>query len=317
MERLRLAGVKSPADYPRPNLPPSSEWLRSELSVIETAELLAKVFPPSSIEIEPVQDEGDVDIRVADRKTYHLQVKAWTPEQVPGIGDAMPLETLISQARSQVLRDFSAKSPNSSFTKITIHWGKDGGPAYSGLSNTVQNSYGIHVTVVTVDAAILEEMARRKLERSIAKAAEQLKEVGSAILVPVVDLARYPHDQTALIKEGKRLLSHNSQLAGIGGVLLVTQRPGKKDPGSGLHYPETRLIGIGNPKATEERRLDPRVFNPTLGGEVAYEERMVILRVDPPQIDVRVDGRAIIVNGVLFGYLPEGTSVPYALRPYD
>ncbi len=312
---LRARGVKAPTEYPPRNLPPASEWLRSVLSVVETAELLAAVFPPASIEIEPSQKPGDVDIRVHGARTYHLQIKSWTPERIRGRGETLSLDELIRQARVQVLGRFARNSPASSFTKITVHWGKDGRPAFSGLSVTVQSSYGIHVTVVEVDSAILLEMARRKLQRSIELASEQLEPVDAGVLVPVIDLTRYPHNQTDLIKEARRLLSERPAWANIGGVLLVTKRPGQEDSHTGLHFPEARLIGVENPNAPKDRRFDPKVFNPTLDEETIYEERMVVIRVDPPQVDLRIDGRAIIVNGALFGYLPKETSVPYALRP--
>jgi len=317
MERLRSLGVKAPADYPPRNLPPTSEWLQSVLSHIETAELLADVFPPISIEIEPPHEVGDVDIRVEGIKTYHLQVKNWIPEHVRGETDSFPLEMLIRSARSQVLEGFAPGNPASAFTKITVHWGRGGVPAFSGMSNTVQNSRGIHVTVVQIDPQILQEMARRKLRKSISVAVSQLVTAGPGVAVPVINLTRYPHDQRALIKETKLFLREDGALSVIGGVLLVTQRPGPKDPQTGLHYPERRLIGLENPNVARERRLDSKEFNPGLAEETAYAEQMIVIDVDPPRQDVLIDGRAIIVDGVLFGFLPEETSVPYAIRPYE
>ena len=153
-----------------------------------------------------------------------------------------------------------------------------------------------------------------RFKRNLEKAYRQLRGYHDAVLVPVCNLARYPHDQANLYKFARKLFSRKIAWKELGGVLFITASHPVQEPVSGFYLQRLRFIGIENPNAPASRRLDPYAFNPRLDHEEGYQESTVILSTIPEDVPLRVDRREIWIRDSYFGTLPRFVGQPLAVQ---
>jgi len=317
VERFRLAGVRVPAGYPPAHLDPSSEWFRGFLAELEVVELLMKQFPPEQIEMK-MPSEGDTDIVVCSKPCYLLQVKDMAISLVRNADETqVPLEDVTAAAIRQTNADIESKNPAGSFfTRIEIHRDSKGSLAFTGDISEVTYAGRVRLWLVEVDPGVIEESMKLKLERCIGKAYLQLRGHDKGVLVPVLNMRRYPHDQAFAFKHVKRILKENPRWKKLGGVLMVTNDFSKEAGPFGFHSPRIRFIGIENPNAPAVRRLVPQSFNPIHDDEVVHEERRAIIHIEPLETPFSISEGKILIDSTVFGEVPRNYSYPTAIRVF-
>ncbi len=310
---LRALGVKMPTKYPPANLPITSSWFRGVLAQVEVAELLVEVFPPKLIEIEPGISGADVDIAIHTQPPSFLQVKDHMLSTVPNRGERMQIKELLGWVRGTVQADISYRD-QSTVSTLRVHLGTDGQPAMSGETRNVVQPGVVHVYIVDIEAEVVEVAVRAAVERRVAEAMRQLRGLTSGILVPVVDLTRYPHDQASVYRHTRELFRMNPGWTLAGGVLLLTNDYATESDQSVFHAMHRRLIAIENPNAPNERRIRPETFNPQFGDETVFQEGLRVISVWPrvPYI-IDTDGQ-LFIGVKKFADLPRDTGTPYAVR---
>lgn len=310
---LRALGVRMPKKYPPANLPSLSPWFRGVLAQVEVAELLIEVLPPDLIEIEPAIPGGDVDIAIHTQPSHYLQVKEHMLSAVSNRGDRMRIEELLGWVCRTVQEDMGHRD-QSTVSMLRIHLGKDGQPAMSGETRHVASPGVVNVYVVDIEAEVVEVAVKGAVEKRVMDAVGQLRELTSGILVPVVDLTRYPHDQASLYRHTRDLFRTNTNWNLAGGVLLLTNDYVPEFGTSAFHSMRRRLIAIENPNTPSARRIRPETFNPPLGDETVYAEGLRIISVWP-RVPYRIDHDGQLFIGVKkFAHLPGNTGVPFAVR---
>ena len=315
VERLRAVGVTFPQIYPPRNLPPTSEWFRSILGQIEVVELAAASHPPDRIVVEPPKEHGDVDVLIAVSPKYRLQVKEWIPVNIRTPGRIIPISEMTTSTRLDALRRFAGgRKVGAALHRIRIHPDTQHGVAYSGTSQAVGSTENVQMTVLEIASQLTNAIAENKLRDSLCKVFRQLKGYDDAILVAVINLARYPHDQAHLFKHAKWLFERNRAWRGLGGVLFVTASHHIEEATSGLYLQNVRFVGVANPNAMPSRRLDPYAFNPRMDAELLYEESTAILSTHPEGVPLRFRRREIWIRDSYFGTLPPFIGQPLAVR---
>src|SRR5439155_13910932 len=111
----------------------------------------------------------------------------------------------------------------------------------------------------------------------------QLVGYSDALLAPVLNLTRYPLNQTAAYKQVKSIFRrHPRWRHKVAGVILLLQGHGSEDELTGLYARKLRFVGVENPLAPKDRRLRPDLFNPGIQDEETFLESMVVISVEPP-----------------------------------
>lgn len=313
---LRERGVRFPSWYPPMNSDPGSSHFRGVWSEIETLALLTQFVNPDLLEISERDHGKDTDIIIHLSPPYRLQVKGPLATHV----DAdYSIATMVRTARSDAIRRFriEQRTPwKGLFSSIRIHQGEQA-EVYSGSSHSVNYPRIVHAAVVEIDGAVLARFAMKNIERWIRKAVRQLiRYDDDAILVPVLNVSRYPLDQARAYKYIKGIFARHPRWSGrVGGVLLLLRGYGESHPITGLHSTKIRLVGVENPLTPTERRLNPELFNPHLQDEEMYQENAVVISVDPAYEPWRIENRLLWVGGTIFGVLPRQLAEPFMSVP--
>lgn len=308
-------GVRFPERYPPANLPSGGPSFRGVWAEVETAALLARVVDPELLELAPRDEAGDTDIIVHLSPPYRLQVKGPIPAHV---SEDLAILAMVRSARREALQRFHAEQPTTwqgVFSNIRIHQGKDG-ETHSGISRSVDHPSPVHVAVVEIDKEVLATIAKKNLERWIREAVRQLVRYEDALLVPVLNLSRYPLDQAEAYAQVKQMfLRHPRWQDKVSGVVLVLRGYQEPDLVTGFHTSDLRLVGVENPLAPKERRLKPETFNPNVYHETVFREELVVISVDPPFVPWRIEHRLVWVENTPFGALPKPLGEPFAVVP--
>jgi len=319
VDRLREQGVIIPSAYPPLNLEASSEWFRGCLGEVEVLELLIGVFAPHNLELKLRSDVGDVDIEIHSKPAYLLQVKDLSINTIRPTEDDEPLELekVISSVINKAEEDIKASNWGGGvFANLRVHMNNDKVLAMSGDSVLVKEcNKRLHMYVIEVDPAIYETSLRLKLEKCINKAYSQLRDhKNNEIIVPVLNMKRYPHNQAVAYKALKELFKAKPGWTEIGGVLMITNDYCRHADSSGFHHIRTRLIGIENQNANKERKLELYRFNPNLDDEDIHEENRIIFHPIPCGTPFEIRGNDVFVDGIRFGSTPWNLSYPTDVR---
>lgn len=314
---LREKGIRFPHGYPPANLDPSSAPFRGVWAELETLALLARVIDPGLLEVSKRDDRMDTDILIHLSPPLRLQVKG---PLITNVRADQAIIGLVRWARNDALKRFRAerRTPwKGVFSNIKIHLGEQV-EEHSGTSYSVNHPAEVHVAVVQVENQVLASMASKNMDRWIRQAVGQLAGYGDALLVPVLNLSRYPLNQADAYKQVKSIfLRHPRWKTRVAGALLVLQGHGDTDAVSGLHRSSLRLIGVENQLAPEGRRLKPEMFNPVVQDEEVYLENVVVTSVDPPSVLWRIENRLVWVGDTLFGPLPKPLGEPFIAIRYN
>jgi hypothetical protein len=225
------------------------------------------------------------------------------------------LERVIAAAIDSTEADIDSKFPGgSTFTKIRIHRNIAGELEFSGESIAIAKSQVTRLWLVETDPSILENTLKAKLERRIGDAFSQLRDNREGILVAVLNMRRYPHNQALAFKHVKALLQSHGEWSDLGGALMLTNDYNHEPNEAGFHNLRTRFIGVENPLCTETRRLEPSRFNPGLQDENIHEEWEAIIRVKPEGTPLSITDKAIYVGDTKFGDIPRNYGNPIAVR---
>ena len=307
---LRTKGVRFPKRYPPKNLDPGDSHFPGVVAEIDVLVLLSQVLMPKLLELSDGEPGRDTDITVRTTPAYRLQVKGPLAVNVRAEYSIMEM---VRSARREVLREFRHKYPtawNGVFSRITITRGKEQ-EVSSGWSYSVDHPRRVHVAVVEIDNEVLMAATSRNLERWIRKSVTQMSGYTDALLVQVLNLSRYPVDQTAAYRFVKERLRHHPRWRdAVPGVLLVLGGYGPRDETTGLHSRRPRLVSVENPLAPPERRLNPKIFTKHFEEEEVFEERMVAISVEPLEPWRIMDGH-LWVGETLFGLLPRPLGEPF------
>jgi len=259
----------------------------------------------------------DTDILIHLSPPFRLQVKG---PLLTNVRADNALIELVRWARTDALRRFRAESRSpwkGVFSNIRVHSGKLV-EEHSGTSYSVNHPAEVHVAVVEVEHEVTASIAAKSMDRLIRHAVSQLVGYSDALLVPVLNLSRYPLNQAEAYKQARGIfVQHPRWKDKVAGILLVLQGHGDKDAISGLHASTLRLVGVENPLAPEERRLKPEMFNPIVQEEEVYLENLVVTSVDPPFVRWRIENGLVWVGATLFGPLPKPLGEPYLAIRYD
>lgn len=308
-------GVRFPDPYPPRDLPQNSIWFRSVLGQIEAAELVARTHAPDSSRVEPPREGGDVDILISGPPKYRLQIKEWIPTNVRTPLGTTSIAALARSTRLDVLTRFDGgRLVAPALHRIRIHPDRRRGVAYLARSHKVDSTGNAQMTVLEIASDLMNASVRSKLDGSIRDAHRQLRDYSDAILVPVINLARYPHDQAHLYRHTRDLFSRNTNWRMLGGILFITADHPWEEPVTGFYSHELRFIGLENPNAPASKRLDPYAFNPRLDNEEVYQESTVILSTVPQGTPLRILRRQLWLDGSYFGELPHFVGQPLAVQ---
>jgi len=280
---------------------------------------LVGVFSPQDLELRMQSDIGDVDIIIHTEPPHLLQVKDLVSNTIRPTEDDKPLELekAISTVLKRVKEDIEESGwKGGTFTKVRIHLNNDKVLAMSGDCMTVEEcNENINVSIIDVDSSVFELSMKLKLERCIRKAYSQLRYYqNNEIIVPVLNMSRYPHNQSVAYKAMKELFKDNPGWMEIGGILMVTNDYFRNSDSTGFHRSRIRLIGIENPNADSGRRLKLSLFNPNLDDEEIYEEDRMSILIEPYGTPYMIKGNSIYINRIKFGSISPNLSYPKAVR---
>ena len=187
------------------------------------------------------------------------------------------------------------------------------------LPSTLDPLVPAHISIIEISEEVTMEIEKKKVEKSIKEASSQLSKFDDGIVVPVIDLSRYLHDQKSVIQHVKRLLDDTEHPKRIGGVLLITNSYEKDQLDANIDVRTPRIIPIANPLAPEEKRLNEKDFNLGYSDESAFSEPQVSISVEimsaiPYSFEWGIEDDAVVINGYKYAELPKGLSKPLALK---
>lgn len=305
VNNLRPRGVRFPAKYPAANLDEDPTNLRTTTGQIEVVELLAEHHDPKVIEVEPGIRPGDVDIILHKTPKVYLQVKDLADVHIDKGGVYSKTASWLEVVKREIREEIAKHEGISTFTQVDITKGEDRIPRYSGETKRVDRHPPAHVILIQISADVLLKESLQKLKGSYDEARKQLEEAPvQGVLVPVLNLTRFPHDQAATIKFFRELFN-TRQAPTPGGIVLATSDfPGPVRGQIGTTY-RRRLIPIPNPHSPEAQRLVERDFNADAGEEWLFQEHSSLLyfeRLDkePPNRLLEFRDGSIYVDGVRF-----------------
>ncbi len=327
VEDLKQLGVIFPNKYPPANLETHPEVLFGFLGEIEVAELLVKQFPPNTIEIlenESIQGKdgtpyiGDIDIVIHNDPPIYLQVKN---KILTSFDDNNPLQVdsinggALKVIENQIQKDGLLDKPTLATAKIYLDPDGNISMDYSlkelVLQMDVTEIIPVHVNIIEFDDSVTKENDLKKIEGSIKGASSQLVKYNDGIIVPVINLTRFPHDQASIYTHIRDSLKDPTHPKKIGGVLLITNT--YKQESSNEKQKNRRIIPISNPNAEDGKRLNEADFNNNLPDEDIYFEPPVFIIYgvweNTKPYDVKIENNCIMINGVKYCELPEGLSI--------
>lgn len=304
VEALREKGVMIPDSYPPANLDPAEGPFRGFLGEVRVTELLCERFTSNKIQMLEPSDPptgNDIDIVIHTSPPYYLQVKDWLVTTVNVCGEAQSLEGMVQSARKVALDDV-AKNWDfiSTFSYLRIVLDDNGQLVLSEDSETriVPHSRIVHVFMVEIDIELLKNTTERRLNRGIKEALKQLPKDSDGIVIPVLNLIWFPHDQAfAYVTTREILKMHKWQ---IGGVLLLT---------NDYENRRVRLIGVANPNAPEGRGMKEDVFNPGYLDENMFSGSLVFISWTPPEATPHIIGDLLMVESTAFAKLRSGLRI--------
>ncbi len=324
IDALRKAGVRIPDSYPPQNLEPSSTYFRGFLGELEVAELLASQFDPSKIEMlepEPKQtkvdpDYVDADIILHTTPRYYLQIKDWI-SLAQTKGQQSMIDDLVEEVRRMIQEDVKSRhwEALSTVSSVTIKLDANDAPVLNGSTSIVNHPsiFRVHACIIEVDPGVYRQALFKKLKGSIRDAYGQLRNCDDGVIVPVINMLFYPHDQAEIYLKTKELLRCSPSWKQIGGILLITNSYGDALKDSNVAR-KPRIIAVSNPNADDERRMNESEFNPNNMDETVFSESMVLISVDVDMSRWRMKDGKIYVDGFSFCHLPDGLSMPSMLR---